>query len=181
MANDVPADSVSPHLFAMKLNAMLVLVIIDCLCNGFADHLWDPSQAEINIALCVTPIVLHLLNVLLFFMLLWHTFLLRSGLLLELWSEFRGVFLFSTLRFGVLLGCRIPRLIAALEYYKPGEYWEDPFSQAMFFAHNIVTVIYDSWLLRRSYALARVRYYKPQIWLKHRRERGKGSTLSGRP
>mmetsp|Transcript_149 Transcript_149/g.545 ORF Transcript_149/g.545 Transcript_149/m.545 type:complete len:182 (-) Transcript_149:91-636(-) len=178
MANDVLVDSVSPHLFTVKLNVMLVLVIIDCLCNGFADHLWDVDDEYINIALCVVPLLLHLINVLIFFMLLWHTFLLRSGLLLELWSEFRGVFLFSTLRFGVLVGARIPRMIAALDYLKPSEYWDDPFYQAMFFAHNIATVVYDAWLLRRSYALARVRYYKPQIWLRHRRERNKGSGLS---
>mmetsp|Transcript_61149 Transcript_61149/g.137790 ORF Transcript_61149/g.137790 Transcript_61149/m.137790 type:complete len:181 (-) Transcript_61149:50-592(-) len=178
MGQDLQQDSVSPHAFALKLNVMLTLVIADCACNGFADHIWEPNRLELNVALCILAIVFHLLSVLLFFMMLWHTFLLRSGLLLELWSEFRGVFLFSCLRFAVLAAARLPRLLSVLEEWKPSDYWDEPLHQSMFFAHNLVTVVYYAWLLRRSYALARVRYYKPQIWLKHRRRLGKG-TMSG--
>ena len=65
-------EGVSPHSFAVKLNVMLGLVILDCLCNGFADHFWEPKQVKLVIVLGVVPILLHLLQVLVFFMLLWH-------------------------------------------------------------------------------------------------------------
>merc|ERR1719221_1522687 len=116
---DLQGDSVAPRAFAIKLNAMLTLMIVDSVLNGFADHMWDPSQMELNAVICVLSMVIHLLSVLLFFMLLWHTFLLRSGLLLELWAEFRGVFLFSMLRLGVVAAARVPRLLAAVENWKP--------------------------------------------------------------
>lgn len=162
-------DGGNPRLFAVKLNVMLGLVTLDCVINGFADHLWAPSQLTLNIVLGVLPIVVHLLMVLNFFMLLWHTFLLRYGLLLELWTEFRGDLLLSVGRFGILLGARLPRLIAALDETPADQYWNDPFHHAMFFIHNITSVAHGVWILRRSFGLARARYFKPQLWHKQRR------------
>eukprot|EP00933_Yihiella_yeosuensis_P026665 TRINITY_DN20731_c0_g1_i1.p1 TRINITY_DN20731_c0_g1~~TRINITY_DN20731_c0_g1_i1.p1 ORF type:complete len:120 (-),score=11.47 TRINITY_DN20731_c0_g1_i1:114-473(-) len=117
---------------------------------------------------------------LLFFMLLWHTFLLRYGLLLELWTEVRSVIAFSTFRFGLLLASRIPRLIAAFGKIRPEEYWSKDMNKVMFFAHNIVSVIYDAWLLRRSYSLASVRFYKPQLWQKRQRKHLRGDAAASR-
>lgn len=165
----VGQDSVQPGAFAWKLKVMLGLVIADCICNGFGDHIWGPGYKMLNVALCITPILLHVLMLLLFFMLLWHTFLLRYGLLFEVWSEFRGVFLLSLLRFVALLGSRIPRLIGVLSGASPADYWQSPVRHAMFFAHNLVSVLHHTMLLRRSYALARVRFYKPALWQKRRK------------
>mmetsp|Transcript_22075 Transcript_22075/g.39587 ORF Transcript_22075/g.39587 Transcript_22075/m.39587 type:complete len:182 (-) Transcript_22075:99-644(-) len=162
-------DGVSPKLFAMKLNAMLILVILDCFCNGFADNLWEPSQVTASISLSAMPMALHFLMLLLFFMLLWHTFLLRHGLLLQLWGELRGIIAFSTVRFGILLAARVPRIMAAIRQTSPEAFWADAGNQVAFFAHNLVSVIYNAWLLRRSYSLANVRFYKPQLWQKHHR------------
>jgi hypothetical protein len=156
---------------------MLVFVLIDCVCNGFADHFWEPTKMEIVLVLCVLSLLLHIGMIMLFFMLLWHTFLLRYGLLIELWNEFRGVFLFSFLRFGVLAASRIPRLLAAVEYWPPTAYWDSPLHHGMYFVHNLVTPFFDAWLLRRCYALARVRYYKPQLWQQHRRRQLPGKVL----
>merc|ERR1719316_2618047 len=113
--------------------------------------------------------ILHVLMLLLFFMLLWHTFLLRNGLLFLVWSEFWGILCLSFLRIGALLASRVPRLIGVLEGQSPADYWESPFHHAMFFVHNILTVLHHTLILRRSYALARVRYYKPALWQKHRK------------
>ncbi|CAJ1365419.1 unnamed protein product [Effrenium voratum] len=163
-------ESISPHLFAAKLNALLVLVLLDCCCNGFADLLWDPSQYVMTIIFCCLPIVLQLAMMILFFMLLWHTFLLRYGLLLELWTELRGVVAFSLLRLGVMLAARIPRLVAALNGHPSrAVYWADPFNQAAFCCHHLVSVLYFAWFLRRGYSFAAVRFYKPQLWQKQRR------------
>ncbi|CAE7549700.1 unnamed protein product [Symbiodinium natans] len=155
-------ESISPNLFAAKLNVLLVLVLLDCVCNGFADSLWDPSQYVMTIVFCGVPIALQLLMLILFFMLLWNTFLLRYGLLLELWGELRAVVAFSLLRFAISLAARVPRILAALAGGSREEHWANPMNQAAFCANNIVSVIYCSWLLRRSYALADVRFYKPQ-------------------
>eukprot|EP00931_Biecheleriopsis_adriatica_P089379 TRINITY_DN63526_c0_g1_i1.p1 TRINITY_DN63526_c0_g1~~TRINITY_DN63526_c0_g1_i1.p1 ORF type:complete len:201 (+),score=36.53 TRINITY_DN63526_c0_g1_i1:99-701(+) len=189
-------ESVSPHIFAMKLNALLVLVLIDCACNGFADNFWQPSQLPIGVVFLMLPIALHLVMLIIFFTLLWHTFLLRYGLLLEVWHETRAVIAFSLLRLGVMLAARIPRLIASLcraQAFRgptcnarpgwgpedsPEDYWADPLHSAAFFGHNILTVVYDAWLLRRSYGLANVRFYKPQLWQKHRQRREAAKALS---
>ncbi|CAK9017622.1 unnamed protein product [Durusdinium trenchii] len=162
-------QEISPNLFAAKLNALLLLVLLDCCCNGFADMLWDPSHYVMTIIFCALPIALQLLMLILFFMLLWHTFLLRYGLLLELWGELRGVVLFSFLRLGVMLAARVPRLLAALHSVTREEYWADPLNQVAFCSHHLVSVFYCAWLLRRGYSLAQVRFYKPQLWQKHRR------------
>lgn len=169
----------APERFALKLNLMLACVVMDCLCNGFADHMWGPDQMPHTVALCALSVVLHLLMLLLFFLLMGHTFLLRYGLLLEMWSEFRGVLLFSLVRFAVLGVARVPRFLAAIEDWKPEEYWDNPLHHGMFFLHNIMTVVFDAWLLRRSHSLARVRYYKPQLWQKHRRRVANKSTVPG--
>lgn len=162
-------QGVSPVVFARKLQGMLLLVLADCLCNGFADSLWSDKYMTLNVALCVLPVVIHLLQVLLFFMLLWHTFLLRYGLLLEVWDEFWGLLVFSALRFAILLAARIPRLLSVVGDWSPAEYWDSPIHHGMFLVHNVVSIIYSAWLLRRSYALARVRYYKPQVFQRHQK------------
>ena len=125
-------DGVAPRVFAMKLNVMLALVLVDCFCNGFADRLWSSDQMIFSVALCIVPIAIHLFETLLFFMLLWHTFLLRYGLLQELFYEFRGLFFFSLVRFAILLASRIPRLLAAVEKRSPAKYWDDPLNHSMF-------------------------------------------------
>mmetsp|Transcript_56812 Transcript_56812/g.132864 ORF Transcript_56812/g.132864 Transcript_56812/m.132864 type:complete len:184 (+) Transcript_56812:106-657(+) len=173
------SESISPYLFAVKLNTLMVLVLLDCICNGFADSLWDPSQYVMTIVFCTLPIALQLLMLVLFFTLLWHTFLLRYGLLLELWGELRAVVAFSLLRFGIQLAARVPRILAALGGQSREEHWADPLNQAAFCANNIVSVIYLAWFLRRSYALADVRFYKPQLWQKHHGRRGQALTLGG--
>eukprot|EP00928_Gymnodinium_smaydae_P023772 TRINITY_DN19481_c0_g1_i2.p1 TRINITY_DN19481_c0_g1~~TRINITY_DN19481_c0_g1_i2.p1 ORF type:complete len:208 (+),score=18.84 TRINITY_DN19481_c0_g1_i2:95-625(+) len=165
----IEEEGIAPRVFAVKLNVMFGLVLLDCLCNGFADSLWDPGHLRLNVALCVAPIVIHLLELLVLFMLLWHTFLLRYGLLLELCVEFKGFILFSFMRFAILLSTRVPRLVATLESWRLEDYWDNPFYHAMFFIHNIVSVIYSAWLLRRSYSLAQVRFYKPQVFQKRSR------------
>eukprot|EP00929_Paragymnodinium_shiwhaense_P079580 TRINITY_DN41482_c0_g1_i1.p1 TRINITY_DN41482_c0_g1~~TRINITY_DN41482_c0_g1_i1.p1 ORF type:complete len:179 (-),score=47.85 TRINITY_DN41482_c0_g1_i1:201-737(-) len=162
-------EGVNPAVFAKKLHCMLALVLADCLCNGFADSLWSEKYMMLNVVLCVLPVIIHLLEVLLFFMLLWHTFLLRYGLLLEVWDEFSGLLLFSAIRFAILLAARLPRLLAVVDDWTIAEYWDEPLHHAMFFVHNIVSVIYSAWLLRRSYALAKVRFYKPQVFQRHQK------------
>mmetsp|Transcript_54284 Transcript_54284/g.111964 ORF Transcript_54284/g.111964 Transcript_54284/m.111964 type:complete len:183 (-) Transcript_54284:14-562(-) len=172
-------ESISPALFSAKLNVLLVVVLLDCVCNGFADTLWDPSQYVMTIVFCAVPIALQLLMLILFFTLLWNTFLLRYGLLLELWGELRAVVAFSILRFGISLAARVPRILAALAGGSREEHWANPMNQTAFCANNVVSVIYCSWLLRRSYSLADVRFYKPQLWQKHHGRRGQALTLPG--
>ncbi|CAE7443336.1 unnamed protein product [Symbiodinium sp. KB8] len=172
-------ESISPALFSAKLNVLLVVVLLDCVCNGFADTLWDPSQYVMTIVFCAVPIALQLLMLILFFTLLWNTFLLRYGLLLELWGELRAVVAFSILRFGISLAARVPRILAALAGGSRKEHWANPMNQTAFCANNVVSVIYCSWLLRRSYSLADVRFYKPQLWQKHHGRRGQALTLPG--
>uniref|UniRef100_A0A7S2N3Z3 Transmembrane protein 138 n=1 Tax=Zooxanthella nutricula TaxID=1333877 RepID=A0A7S2N3Z3_9DINO len=161
-------DGVAPARFAWKLNAMLVLVALDCTCNGFADHLWGASYLRLNIAIFATSLALHICLLVLFFMLLGHTFLLRYGLLLEMWHEFRSVFLFSAIRFALLIGARVLRLEATLEGRPPASYWDSLPARAMYFTHNLATVAFDAWLLRKAHSLARVRFYKPALWQRHK-------------
>eukprot|EP00445_Apocalathium_hangoei_P012351 CAMPEP_0203887042 /NCGR_PEP_ID=MMETSP0359-20131031/30792_1 /ASSEMBLY_ACC=CAM_ASM_000338 /TAXON_ID=268821 /ORGANISM="Scrippsiella Hangoei, Strain SHTV-5" /LENGTH=184 /DNA_ID=CAMNT_0050807979 /DNA_START=43 /DNA_END=597 /DNA_ORIENTATION=+ len=172
-------DGVAPDRFAIKLNVLLVVVLLDCLCGGFADHLWDPSHLNLNIVLFVVPILLHLLMLLIFFLLVGHTFLLKYGLLLEMWSEFKGVFIFSFLRFCVLLAARVPRFVAAMYGWKPAEFWDNPLFHMLFFLNNITTVVHDAWLLRKCHSLARVRFYKPQLWQKQKRQTSSRTTAPG--
>ncbi len=175
MAESGGADAVKPRAFAQKLNVILVLVFLDCVCNGFVEHLWGDANQTASVILCILSMLVHLMMMIVFFMLLWHTFLIRCGLLLELWSEFYLVILFSLLRFGVLMTARVPRLIAALDSVLPEVYWRSSTAKAAFFLHNIVTVVYDTWLIRRCFGLARVRYFKPQVWQTHRQmTRGRG-------
>jgi len=161
-------EGVYPQRFGMNLNILLILVLADCVCCGFADHLWHPGHWTLNVVFFALPILIHLLQILIFFFLVGHTFLLKYGLLLELWCEFRSVFFFSLFRFGVLAGARVPRFVAAIEEWPPADFWDDTLFHALFWANNILTVIYDAWLLRKCHSMARVRFFKPQLWQKRK-------------
>merc|ERR1719356_1229345 len=99
---------------------------MDCMLNAFADVIWGEEHEIAVVLLCVSSVAIHLAIVLLLFMLLWHTFLLRNGLLFELWSEIYGTFIISFLRFGLLCGVRLPRMITALDGLPIGDYWDVP-------------------------------------------------------
>merc|ERR1719356_2287860 len=141
---------------------------MDCMLNAFADVIWGEEHEIAVVLLCVSSVAIHLAIVLLLFMLLWHTFLLRNGLLFELWSEIYGTFLISLVRFGFLVGARLPRMLTAVEYWPIQDYWDSPLHYWLYMAHNCTTVPFHVWMLYRSYLLARVRFYKPQLWQKHR-------------
>mmetsp|Transcript_79072 Transcript_79072/g.214081 ORF Transcript_79072/g.214081 Transcript_79072/m.214081 type:complete len:181 (-) Transcript_79072:285-827(-) len=167
-------DGIKPRSFAVKLNAMLCLVIVDCVLNAFPDVVWGAENEILIIVSCIASMAIHLAMMLVLFMLLWHTFLLRNGLLFEVWSEVYGTFIISFLRFGLLCGARLPRMIAALDYLPIGDYWDLPLHYWLYMAHNYATVPFHAWMLYRSHMLSRVRFYKPQLW--HKRLVGRRRT-----
>merc|ERR1711871_452604 len=84
-----PAGELNPRSFSRKLHSMVALVLADCGCSAFGDFFWHREEDRANLVLCIGQIVLHLCSVVLFFMLLSYTFLMRYGLLGEAWTEFR--------------------------------------------------------------------------------------------
>eukprot|EP00438_Fugacium_kawagutii_P032149 Skav231567 [mRNA] locus=scaffold481:183900:184777:- [translate_table: standard] len=74
-----------------------------------------------------------------------------------------------------MLAARVPRLLAALEsiprevYWAPWHFFCTLELAEAFCSHHLVSVFYYAWLLRRGYNLAQVRFYKPQLWQKHKR------------
>lgn len=163
-------DSVNPGIFATKISVMVGLVLVDCMCNGFVDHLWGKEYEVQIIVLFVLQALNHFMMLLFFFMLLWHTFLLRFGLLGEACSHFRSIFLMSLFRLLVMAGARVPRLLSQVDNWPITKYWDAHLHYGFFLAHNVVSVGYYIVFLRASFEVGRSRFYKAQLWDAYRKK-----------
>ena len=98
----------SPGSFAFKLYLALLLIIIDAFSNALLDHLWGQALAGTVILLfCVTALV-HCFLLLLYFTLLWHTFLLKFGLLGDAIRTFKWIYILGLFRMVFLLSSSSP-------------------------------------------------------------------------
>eukprot|EP00392_Amoebophrya_sp_AT5.2_P000575 g576.t1 len=104
---------------------MVGLVLLDCVANSFTEHLWGKDNVGIVVTLFAIVLLSHCSLLLLYFTLLWNTFLLRFGLLGEAFQIFRSIYLLGLLRLVLMLASRIPRLMAAVGDWKITDYWDN--------------------------------------------------------
>jgi len=104
------------------------------------------------------------LLLLLYFTLLWHTFLLRFGLLGEAFRTFRSVYFVGLIRGVLMLLSRVPRLLAAVGGDKITDYWDNSFVTTVYGVHIFVSIAYYVVHLRATNLLGKSRFYSAQLW-----------------
>ncbi|CAD7963826.1 unnamed protein product [Amoebophrya sp. A120] len=157
-------QSVDPKAFSWKVHGMVCLVILDCIANSFTEHLWGDDNVGIVVALFAVVVLSHCLLLLLYFTLLWHTFLLRFGLLGEAFQIFRSIYLLGFVRLVLMLASRIPRLMAAVGGWKIAEYWDESLYIVLYCLHTLVSVVYYTVYLRATNSLGKSRFYSAELW-----------------
>ncbi|CAD7963164.1 unnamed protein product [Amoebophrya sp. A25] len=157
-------QSVAPTSFSWKVNAMLAMVVIDCIANSFTEHLWGQDNVGIVVALFAVVVISQCSLLLLYFTLLWNTFLLRFGLLGEAFVIFRSIYLIGMLRLILMLASRIPRLLAAVGDWKITDYWDNDAYVALYTVHTLVSVVYYAVYLRATNSLGKSRFYSAELW-----------------
>jgi hypothetical protein len=143
---------------------ILFIIVVDCFVSGWTDHLW--GQLPFEIVLVVASFALEGLLLLVFFITLWRTFLMRSGLLELACYAFRNPLMLVVLRGALLAAHRVFRLLYGLgvlckdpvdECYKA--YWETPIATYVRPLLLVVTVLHHVVFLRATFGLSQIRHH----------------------
>ena len=139
----------------------------DKIRDTVAEHLFFCRPSSNNgavIGMFVAMWLCHILTLLMYFTLLWYTFLFRFGLVGEALRQFKYSLLLWIVRAVLMAISRVPRLLAALGGTKLSAYWDSGSSSSFFVVHTVVSLIYYPTFLRATSELGRSKFYSSRLW-----------------